>query len=209
IAAVPRRVGLLLLLSVGLVVSTASFVRSAEDTSALIRYRLTFPEPEHRWMQVEISFRDLAPGPVELRMSRASPGRYSLHDFAKNVYDVHALSEDGRELGTMRPDPYGWTVPEHGANLVVRYKIYGDRVDGTYLAIDRGHAHINMPAAIMWARGLDDRPLFITFEQPAGMRWQVATQLHPGGSPLEFTAPNLQYLMDSPSEFGPVAMRQF
>ena len=36
------------------------------------------------------------------------------------------------------------------------------------------------------------------------MRWQVATQLHPGATPLEFTAPNLQYLMDSPSEFGPV-----
>jgi predicted metalloprotease with PDZ domain len=29
-------------------------------------------------------------------MSRASPGRYSLHDFAKNVYDVHAFASDGR-----------------------------------------------------------------------------------------------------------------
>jgi predicted metalloprotease with PDZ domain len=37
----------------------------------------------------------------------------------------------------------------------------------------------------------------------------VATQLHPGSSPLEFAAPNLQYLMDSPSEFGPVTIRQF
>ena len=37
----------------------------------------------------------------------------------------------------------------------------------------------------------------------------VATQLHPGENGLEFTAPNLQYLMDSPLEFGPVAMREF
>ena len=66
-----------------------------------------------------------------------------------------------------------------------------------------------MPSAIMWAHGLDERPIAVTFDQPAGMRWQVATQLHPGSSPLEFTAPNLQYLMDSPSEFGPVAIRQF
>ena len=29
----------------------------------------------------------------------------------------------------------------------------------------------------------------------------------PGATPLEFTAPNLQYLMDSPSEFGPVTIR--
>jgi hypothetical protein len=92
---------------------------------------------------------------------------------------------------------------------VTANKVYGDRVDGTYLGVDETHAHINMPAAIMWAHGLDDRPASLTFEQPEGMRWQVATQLHAGPSPLEFTAPNLQYLMDSPAEFGPIAVRQF
>ena len=97
----------------------------------------------------------------------------------------------------------------HGGSVTVKYKVFGDRVDGTYLAVDTTHAHINMPAAIMWAHGLDDRPVTVRFEEPAGMRWQVATQLHPGSSPLEFTAPNLQYLMDSPSEFGPGSLRQF
>ena len=66
--------------------------------AAPIRYRLTFPEPQHRWMQVEASFTELGSGTLELRMSRSSPGRYSLHDFAKNVYDVHAFAADGREL---------------------------------------------------------------------------------------------------------------
>src|SRR5213080_786352 len=95
------------------------------------------------------------------------------------------------------------TVAGHGGSVTVGYKVYGDRVDGTYLAVDETHAHINMPAAIMWAHGLDNRPATLTFEEPAGMRWQVATQLHASSSPLEFTAPNLQYLMDSPVEFGP------
>jgi len=173
-----------------------------------VRYRFSFPEPQHHWMQVEATYGDLPPGTLELRVSRSSPGRYSLHDFAKNVYDVHATS-GGREVATTRPDPYGWNVPEHGPSVTVQYKVFGDRVDGTYLAVDPTHAHVNMPAAIMWARGLDDRAVTVAFDQPAGMQWHVATQLHPGGSPLEFTAPNLQYLMDSPSEFGPGAMRQF
>jgi len=173
-----------------------------------IRYRFLFPEPQHRWMQVEATFADLPDGPIELRMSRSSPGRYSLHDFAKNVYDVQALGADAAALAVTRPDPYGWTIAAHGPAVTVKYKVFGDRVDGTYLGIDETHAHINMPSAIMWARGLDDRPVTISFEQPEGRRWQVATQLHPNG-PLEFTAPNLQYLMDSPAEFGPVAMRQF
>ena len=179
------------------------------EAASPISYRFSFPEPQHRWMQVEASFTDLGSAPLELRMSRSSPGRYSLHDFAKNVYDVHAFAAGGRELPTERPDPYGWTIDGHGGSVTVKYKVYGDRVDGTYLAVDETHAHINMPAAIMWARGLDDRPSAITFVQPAGAQWRVATQLKAGSSPLEFTAPNLQYLMDSPSEFGPVVIRQF
>src|SRR5882672_10956699 len=181
----------------------------ARRAAAPIAYRFTFPEPQHRWMQVDASFTELGADTLELRMSRSSPGRYSLHDFAKNVYDVHVFTGDGRELPTTRPDPYGWSVTDHGGGVTVRYKIYGDRLDGTYLAIDTTHAHINMPAAIMWAHGLDDRPATLTFEPPAGIRWQIATQLHPGSTPFEFTAPNLQYLMDSPVEFGPIAMRQF
>ncbi|MGB7218889.1 MAG: hypothetical protein WBD07_08775 [Vicinamibacterales bacterium] len=179
------------------------------EAAAPVRYRFSFPEPQHRWMQVEATFPELGPAPLELRMSRSSPGRYSLHDFAKNVYDVHAYGADGLEIPTSRPDAYGWTVGRHGETVTVRYKVYGDRVDGTYLAVDTTHAHINMPAAVMWARGLDDRAATVVFDPPAGTRWQVATQLHAGSTAFEFTAPNLQYLMDSPAEFGPVVIRQF
>jgi predicted metalloprotease with PDZ domain len=188
-----------------LVVALATSLHGASP----IVYRLSFPEPQHRWMQVVATFPDVTQPTLELRMSRSSPGRYSLHDFAKNVYDVHVFDNNGREMDATRPDPYGWNVNGHGGRVTVRYKVYGDRVDGTYLAVDETHAHINMPAALMWAHGLDDRPATVVFEPPAGVNWRVATQLHPGSTPLEFTAPNLQYLMDSPAEFGPFTLRQF
>jgi predicted metalloprotease with PDZ domain len=193
----------------GVALALSLLVSEAVHTAAPIAYRLTFPSPEHHWMQVEAVFNDLPSVPLELRMSRSSPGRYSLHEFAKNVYDVEAMGTDGRPLAITRPDPYGWTVAQHGAAVTVRYRVFGDRVDGTYLAVDTSHAHVNMPAAILWARGLDDRPLTLTFVPPSNTHWQVATQLHPGTSAFEFTAPNLQYLMDSPAEFGPVSIRQF
>ena len=128
-------------------------------------------------MQVEATFPSVEAATLELRMSRSSPGRYSLHDFAKNVYDVHAFARDNRELETIRPDPYGWNVTGHGGKVTVKYKVFGDRIDGTYLAVDDTHAHINMPAAFMWARGLEERPITILLEQPVGAQWTVATQL--------------------------------
>ena len=188
----------------GLVAST--IVGRAESP---LSYRFTFPEAQHHWMAVEATYTDLPGAPLELRMSRSSPGRYSLHDFAKNVYDVQATDADGKALTLTRPDPYGWTVPTHGPTVTVRYKVFGDRTDGTYLAVDPTHAHINMPSAIMWARGLDDRPVDVTFTPAAGTQWTVASQLFPTADPTKFTAPNLQYLMDSPTELGPVMMRTF
>jgi predicted metalloprotease with PDZ domain len=178
-------------------------------SGAAVSYRFTFPEPQHHWMAVEAVFTELDREPLELRMSRSSPGRYAEHDFAKNVYDVAAFAPDGAALAITRSDPHGWTIANHPSTVAVRYRVFGDRVDGTYLAVDTTHAHVNMPAAVMWARGLEDRPIRLALEAPRDMRWNVATQLYPGTQPREFTAPNLQYLMDSPVEFGPVVVREF
>src|SRR5687767_6413218 len=176
---------------------------------APVAYRLQFPEREHRLMQVDITFADVPAGPLQLRMSRTSPGRYALHEFAKNVFDVRITDAGGRPLPVSRPNPHQWDVTGHGGAVRVAYKVFGDRVDGTYLGIDSTHAHINMPSALMWARGLETRSATVRFEPPSGTSWRVATQLTPGPDAFTYSAPNLQYLMDSPSEFSAFALRTF
>jgi predicted metalloprotease with PDZ domain len=174
-----------------------------------VSYRLSFPEAAHHLMQVEATFTSVPAGPLQLRMSRSSPGRYAVHEFAKNVFDVRATTESGEALTVARPDPHQWDVTGHTGTVRVTYRVFGDRLDGTYLAVDDTHAHINMPAALMWARGFERQPITVRFERPEGASWRVATQLTPGGDPFTFTAPNLQYLMDSPAEFSSFALRSF
>ena len=176
---------------------------------APVRYQLSFPEPEHRWMQVEVTFPEVGTAPLAVRMSRSSPGRYALHEFAKNVYDVHAFDGAGKELTIRRSDAHQWDILDHGGTVRFVYKVYGDHVDGTYLGIDSTHAHINIPAALVWARGLEQRPAEVRFTRPTGSAWQVATQLYPSDDPLTFRAPNLQYLLDSPAEFSAFTLRTF
>jgi predicted metalloprotease with PDZ domain len=177
-------------------------------STAAVSYAISFPAPEHHIAQVEATFPN-APATLEIRMSRSSPGRYALHEFAKNVYDVHTFNGAGREIPFTRPNPYEWDVAGHDGTVRVTYKIYGDHVDGTYLGIDRRHAHMNMPATFMWARHLEDRPIRITFSPPAGLEWKAATQLFPTSDPWSFTAPNLQYFFDSPTELSNYALREF
>ena len=142
-------------------------------------------------------------------MSSASPGRYARHEFAKNIVDVQAFDGDGRLLVSERSAAQVWTIADHDGTVRLRYRLFGDRVDGTYLGVDATHAHMNMPATLMWANGLEDRPVRITFEPPAGATWRVATQLIPTTDSMVFTAPNLQYLMDSPTELSDFVLRTF
>ena len=182
---------------------------AVSQAQAPVSYRLSFPEPQHRWMQVEVTFAGVPAGPLQLRMSRSSPGRYSLHEFAKNVFDLRVTTVAGAPLAVAHPNPHEWDVSGHAGTVRVSYRVFGDRTDGSYLGVDSTHAHINMPSAMMWARGFELRPITIRFEPPAGTAWRAGTQLLPGPDANTFTAPNLQYLMDSPTEFSAFNLRTF
>jgi predicted metalloprotease with PDZ domain len=171
-------------------------------------YRISFPAPEHHYAEVEVTFPS-APATLEARMARSSPGRYAIHEYAKNVFDVRAFDGAGKEVAITRPNPYQWNVTGHDGTVRITYKVFGDRVDGTYLGIDSTHAHMNIPPTFMFARGFDARPIRITFVQPKGRNWKIATQLFPTEDPFTFTAPNFQYFMDSPTEFSDFGVRSF
>ena len=195
----------------GVVLSIAFVLASAAAAlaQAPVDYRLSFPAPEHRWMQVEVTFTEIPTGPLQVRMSRTSPGRYALHEFSKNVFDVTVRDGKGTPLTPTRPDLHQWNVAGHDGTVVVTYRIFGDRIDGTYLSVDATHAHMNIPATLMWARGFENRPARVRLEQPTGRRWRVSTQLYPTSDPLTFTAPNFHYLMDSPIEFSDHLLQSF
>ena len=174
-----------------------------------ITYHVTIPEPAQHWLQVEAIFPDLGRAPLRAYMSRSSPGRYAVHEFAKNVFWVEASDSQGRALRYTRPNPYEWDVGGHDGSVRLVYRVFGDRVDGTYLGIDVRHAHMNMPATFMFDLDRQDWPLRVSFTPPEGFAWRVATQLYPTTDPFTFTAPNLQYFMDSPTEFSDFLTSRF
>ena len=172
---------------------------------APVRYAVAFPNAVHHEARVTATFREVPAGPLHVRMARSSPGRYALHEFAKNVYDVRAVNSKGQPLAVTHPDPYGWDVAGHDGAVTFTYTLFADRTDGTYAGVDAVHAHLNMPATLAFARGLEQRPAEVTFDLPAG--WQVATQLRPEAAANTYFAPNLQYLMDSPTSLGSQQVR--
>ncbi|MET4896735.1 PDZ domain-containing protein [Sphingomonadaceae bacterium jetA1] len=165
---------------------------------APVDYDIAFPNARHHEAQVSVTYRGLPAGPVRFQMARSSPGRYALHEFAKNVYAVSAVDGAGHPLTLGRSDPYGWSVARHDGTVTLRYTLFGDRGDGTYVQIDTSHARLNIPATFLWAVGQDDRAIRVRFHPLPG--WRIATQLAPTSDPEIFTARDLQFFMDSPVE---------
>ena len=191
--------GMLVTLAAGRVLFPHATSGQTLPLKSSLEYEIAFPNARHHEAEVTVIFRDLNAGTLELRMSRSSPGRYALHEFAKNVYDVRALAEDGSALTVERPDPHQWNVVDHQGYVRLTYTLFGDRADGTYAGIDATHGHLNMPATFMWARDLEDRSIRIRFRPPPQTDWRVATQLAPTDDPLVFAAPDLEYFLDSPT----------
>lgn len=172
-----------------------------------VRYDVSFPNAVHHEASIAVEFTTVPAGTLVLHMSRSSPGRYALHEFAKNVYGVRAVDGTGRALRVSRPNPHQWNVATSGGTVRVSYTLFGDRVDGTYAGISEAHAHLNMPATFLWARGFEARPVRVTFHPRPG--WRIATQLPATPDSLSFGAPHLQYFMDSPTMLGPLAVRSW
>ena len=171
------------ILVVSLCVTATSFSQS------YIKYDISFDNAAQHEAAIKVSFTNVTQGTFSFRMSRSSPGRYAIHEFAKNVYSVKATNSKGKELKITRPNPYQWDVAEHDGTVNVSYTLFANRGGGTYAQVDETHAHLNIPATFMFAPSMAETPIQVTFNPRKD--WKIATQLKQLFNNTYY-APNLQ-----------------
>lgn len=171
-------------------------------------YDISFENAVHHEAHIKAQFNNLKAGEVEFRMSRTSPGRYALHEFMKNVYNVKVTDGKGNVLTTTRPDPYSWNVKGHDGTIKVSYTLFANRGGGTYAQVDETHAHLNIPATFIYAPSLANDGIKVKFHVRKDLNWKIATQLKPMSEDTYY-AKDLQYFMDSPTEISNHSVRSF
>ena len=184
-----------------IVFSTLSFAQTKT------KYKISFENAVHHEAKIEVTFENLSAGPLEVRMSRTSPGRYAIHNFAKNVYGVKATDSMGNPLEVTRPNPQQWDVSGHDGTVIFEYILFADRADGTYSQVDETHAHLNIPATFVYPRNYMHRPVEVTFDLREDLNWKVATQLKREDVDT-YSAPDVYYFMDSPIEIADYHLRE-
>jgi predicted metalloprotease with PDZ domain len=164
-----------------------------------IYYTISFPNAVHHEAEILLTIPQAPGGPLKVHMSRSSPGRYATHEFGKNIYNLKATGNDNVPLVIKQLEGDLYEIRGTTETVKISYTLFANWTDGTYASVDASHAHLNMPASIMWAEGQDDRPIRVQFNDADKYGWKVATQLKSEGDNV-YSAPNLQYLMDSPTE---------
>ncbi|MGV3540665.1 MAG: M61 family metallopeptidase [Rufibacter sp.] len=174
-----------------------------------VGYQVSFENAAHHEATIKATFKGVQAPVLEVRMARSSPGRYALHEFAKNVYSVKATDSQGKILTVERPNLHQWNVSGHDGTVQITYTLFADHPDGTYAGVNQTHAHLNAPASFMYSPMMEQAPVQVQFLPPAGVNWTAATQLKPEAGKLTFSAPNFQYLMDSPTELADLKWREW
>lgn len=174
--------------------------------SQAITYTLDLSNIQHHELRVKIEFTQVSGDQLEIHMPNASPGRYALHNFAKNVYKEKSFT-NGEETKPTRLTPFSWEIPVVNGSATFSYTIYGNHADGTYMGVDARKLHLNMPATFAYGVGLADRQINLIIPKK-NADWSVATQLMKVNE-TTFTAPNYYYFFDSPTMVGKIDWREW
>jgi predicted metalloprotease with PDZ domain len=186
----------LFLILVATVFAVGSFAQSAVKP---IFYAISFPNAAHHEAEIVMTLSQTPASALVFRMSRSSAGRYATHEFGKNIYNVKATDVDGNALDLKQIEGDVYELKDHPETVKISYTLFADWTDGTYACIDPSHAHLNFPAVFIWTVGQESRPIKVEFDDLDTYGWKVATQLPHVGDNI-YSAPNLQYLFDSPTE---------
>ena len=173
-----------------------------------IRYHVNMDNVQHHEIDITIDFPSLPQKALVVHMPTASPGRYAIHNFAKNVYNVKATDSTGKTLAVHKKMADEWEVAGHDGHVTFQYTLFANRADGTYAGVDNRKVHMNMPATYAYGKEMHKRPIEITFDLSKRPKWKVATQLKKLAD-NKFYAPNYYYFFDSPTIIGDIDFRSF
>jgi predicted metalloprotease with PDZ domain len=160
-----------------------------------IIYNVDMPNAKRHEINITLTVKTTKKEALHFRMSRSSPGRYALHEFAKNVYNVQ-IKQNGKLQETIgRPSQHEWILENAEGNVTFSYTFYANHGEGTYSGVRDNFLHLNIPATFVYVKEYQQSKILVNLNVPDD--WKIATQLLSTGK-NQVMAENLYYFMDSP-----------
>nr|WP_294943894.1 PDZ domain-containing protein [uncultured Mucilaginibacter sp.] len=180
-------------------ISTAG---AAVAPPAKIAYKVTFPEAQAHYADIEMTVSGLKQATLDLKMPVWTPGSYLVREFAKNIESLTATA-NGKDVAAPKTNKNTWHINTAGVStVVVKYKVYSFEVSVRTSFVDITHGFLSTTGIFLYPKGMLNQPSTIKII-PYKDWTTVSTSLEPvGGDQFTRTAPNFDILYDSPIEVG-------
>lgn len=170
--------------------------------SPQISYKVTFPEVQAHYVDVEMTVSGLTQPTLELKMPVWTPGSYLVREFAKNIESLTA-SANGKAVMAPKINKNTWHIATAGiSSVTIKYKVYSFEVSVRTSFVDITHGFLSTSGVFLYPKGMLAQPSTIKIV-PYKEWTTVSTSLEKvNGDQFTLTSPNFDILYDSPIEVG-------
>ncbi len=185
--------------------SIFSYISKAQTA----RYELRMENPVNHYFQVDFFLKDYKTEEIEVKMPVWAPGSYLVREFSKNINQVKAFDENGKELVVTKKTKNAWSISRGKAKEVkVSYEVYAFELTVRTSFLDLTHGFVSGTGVFMYTeetRNKSGRLKII----PHSSFGKITTALPQSGEGVlgdgltkEFTFSDYDYLVDCPIEIG-------
>lgn len=136
------------------------------------------------------------------------PGSYMIRDFAKNIINIQA-SSNNKIISLEKTDKSTWKAKKVKSSLVVEYQVYAWDLSVRSAHFDMTHAFFNGTSLFLMPHGFENDPCTVKLEPPSDSKyatWKTTTSLTRKDVDASgfghYQANNYDDLIDHPVEIG-------
>ncbi len=180
-----------------------AIITTALSAQEKIAYKVSFPEPQAHYADIEIAISGLKDEQIDLKMPVWTPGSYLVREFAKNVEGFNVASADGKLLPFSKINKNTWRIKTSKAtSLKVNYRVYCFEISVRTSFVDESHAFLSPTGLFLYPAGKLKLPSTVTVI-PYRSWTKISTGLDKvAGKENTYSAADFDILYDSPIEAG-------
>ncbi len=171
-----------------------------------IKYTISLKDPISHYFHVQIAINGIQEESLDFQMPAWSPGRYEIQNFAKNVRDFQAKSEE-QPLSFQKIDKQTWRVQtNHNDGVTVSYQVYANTLSGDYSQLNGQHAFVDGASVYMYLVGYKSNPVRLSIQYP--QHWFILSSAGELGQ-SEFEFPHYDRMIDELAQLGEFHLERF
>ena len=181
--------------------STVDTSLPAQAYAPKLAYQIAMPQPQTHLFEVSLTVSNWAGELLDLKMPVWTPGSYLVREYAKQLQDFRAVTDEGEKLTATKIAKNHWQIQtDSNAKIVISYRIFANELTVRTNHLDATHGYFNPAALCFYVPGYESCPIEVNIISPDST-WKVTTPL-PEISLQTFLAADFDALVDSPFEIG-------